>query len=213
MRRTRPIEERFWGKVRRAEDAVGCWEWQGARYPHGYGAFGVGGRTIHASRFAYELLIGPIPPGLLVCHRCDNPPCVRPDHLFLGTQSNNMADCARKGRSASGERNGPRKRRERMPRGDQHWTKRMPDRIARGARSGAHTHPERLPRGDDHWTRRHPERRGTGERNPMARLSAEHVQIIRYRVASGEMQKTLAAEFGVGRATISRIVNHLAWTT
>ncbi len=95
MRRTVPVADRFWPRVRKT---AGCWEWTGRRYPRGYGAFTIGGRGVQAHRVAWELARGLIPAGMLVCHACDNPPCVRPDHLFLGTQSDNMCDMAAKGR-------------------------------------------------------------------------------------------------------------------
>lgn len=94
------IHERFWSRAERGPD---CWEWQGYRRPDRYGL--VGGRTtpkILAHRLAWQLTYGPIPTGLFVCHHCDNPPCVRPDHLFLGTQTDNMRDAAKKGRIYSG---------------------------------------------------------------------------------------------------------------
>ena len=94
-----PPPDRFWPKVQRTLDDT-CWEWQGYRGADGYGRFRVAtrGAPALAHRFAYETAFGPIPPGLLVCHRCDNPPCVRPSHLFLGTQQDNIRDCSAKGR-------------------------------------------------------------------------------------------------------------------
>jgi hypothetical protein len=98
------FEERFWEKVRRGD---GCWEWAAQRQNHGYGRFAVSRCNMHlAHRVAWELASGPIPESLCVLHRCDNPCCVRPDHLFLGTKKANTRDMLRKGREARGERHG-----------------------------------------------------------------------------------------------------------
>ena len=91
-----PAEERFWEKV----DASGkCWEWTGHKSPEGYGGFWDGDEDITAHRFAYSLVYGVVPKGLCVCHHCDNPGCVKPSHLFMGTHSDNMVDSVAKGRS------------------------------------------------------------------------------------------------------------------
>ena len=92
-----PIELRFWDKVRKTE---GCWLWTGWRNQQGYGQIGSGGRDslgLGVHRVSWEIHYGPIPDGLFVLHHCDNPPCVRPDHLFLGTHSDNMQDMVKKG--------------------------------------------------------------------------------------------------------------------
>lgn len=92
------LEERFWEKVKRG---IGdeCWQWIGAKSRHGYGNFGIrAGRTARAHRFSYEQQYGPIPTGLLALHKCDNRLCVNPNHLFLGTQTDNMQDMILKGR-------------------------------------------------------------------------------------------------------------------
>lgn len=86
---------------------TGCWLWTGAVFNHGYGYFSTqhGGKrwVTTASRASYILHKGPIPDGLVVCHRCDNPLCVNPDHLFLGTDRDNIHDAIAKGRFQSPE--------------------------------------------------------------------------------------------------------------
>lgn len=94
------LAERFWAKVNRRESDE-CWEWQGSRLPAGYGRIAIGGRrNQYAHRLSYELHHGVMPDGMWVLHRCDNPPCVNPAHLYLGTPSANMQDCAGRGRSS-----------------------------------------------------------------------------------------------------------------
>lgn len=88
-------EDRFWAKVKKTRK---CWIWTGAKLPTGYGRLGIEYKTVAAHRYSYELHIGTIPDGMFVCHSCDNPPCVRPEHLFLGNGLVNMRDASVKGR-------------------------------------------------------------------------------------------------------------------
>jgi hypothetical protein len=86
---------------------TGCWEWSGSKIIHGYGALRWNGKHWRVHRLAYTLFVGPIPDGAEVCHRCDNPPCCNPDHLFLGSHVANMLDASTKGRlSGNGDRIG-----------------------------------------------------------------------------------------------------------
>lgn len=92
------VEERFWEKVSNHETSHGCLEWQASCFTSGYGQFSHKDRNVRAHRFAYELEHGPIPEGMHVLHHCDNPKCVNVDHLFLGTNADNMQDKVKKGR-------------------------------------------------------------------------------------------------------------------
>lgn len=76
----------------------GCWEWKRARHPDGYGNICVNYRTLPAHKFFYMLFVGHVPSGLKCCHHCDNPPCVNPDHIFVGTDADNTRDKMAKGR-------------------------------------------------------------------------------------------------------------------
>lgn len=105
--RNKTLEERFWEKVDNAS-RDGCWRWTSAIGSRGYGVFWVGGRkrSAFAHRTAYEMTHGPIPEGMVVMHSCDNPWCVNPAHLSVGSKKDNSQDALRKGRYRVGESNG-----------------------------------------------------------------------------------------------------------
>jgi len=90
-------KDRFWESVNIGADGD-CWEWQLARFPSGYGHLQWGRKDTYAHRLAWELNNGPIPEGMCACHKCDNPSCCNPSHLFLGTQQENILDAVDKGR-------------------------------------------------------------------------------------------------------------------
>lgn len=174
-----PLPERFWSKVNRDGD---CWLWTSCRWPVGYGRFWMGRRFLPAHRIAWELTHGPVSDGLCVLHRCDNPPCVRPDHLFLGTKADNNRDRHNKGRDA------------------------------RGDQSGARLHPEKHARGDNHPMRKNPEQRRWGTDNHAAKLTPADVFTIRRRYAAGGITyKQLASEYGVSFGEIGHIISRKVW--
>lgn len=114
-----------------------CIETDWRRTPDGYGNRWMPseGRAVYAHRWAWQQANGPIPAGLLVCHHCDNPPCINVEHLFLGTIRDNSADMVAKGR---------------QPRGESASMNRYPESRPRGLSNGAHTKPERRCRGESH---------------------------------------------------------------
>lgn len=123
-----PLATRFWSKVDKAGPVMRpelgpCWIWTGGRGRGGYGRIHdrTLKRTVYANRVSYELVNGPLAEGMHALHRCDNPPCVRPDHLFAGTLKDNHDDMVAKGRK---------------PKGEQHWSRLHPKLRVRGERQG-----------------------------------------------------------------------------
>ncbi len=99
--KSQSVKRRFWAKVRKTP---GCWLWKAGQTVNGYGKYSPSRlKTVMAHRFSYEMAFGEIPDGKLVCHHCDTPLCVNPEHLFVGTSADNMQDKVSKGRQAKGE--------------------------------------------------------------------------------------------------------------
>jgi len=120
IRLTENEHTRFMAKVDTSAGPDGCWPFLGSRSPFGYGIFRSRGGDNQAHRYAYKHWNGPIPAGLFVLHDCDNPPCVNPKHLHLGTTTDNMRERSKRGRAPTGHKNGHVTKPERTPRGQVH---------------------------------------------------------------------------------------------
>lgn len=169
------FERAFWARVARSM-GNGCWTWQGAVGNHGYGRITWKDTTWLAHRAAYMLVHGPIARGMVVCHACDNRVCVRPGHLWIGTHEANRLDMLKKGRHWTGDRS-----KVRMPRGQEHWTKRFPQSIARG------------------------------EMRSTARLTEEKVRALRQAWRSGVSMADLARQYRVSNTCIRFAVIGRTW--
>lgn len=99
------LEEKFWANVEKPNDQDSCWRW-GGHLNKGYGQIHNGIKAWKAHRASYVINVGPIPDGMCVLHRCDNPECTNPRHLFLGTQLDNLKDMAAKKRGKNGNLKG-----------------------------------------------------------------------------------------------------------
>jgi hypothetical protein len=171
--------DRFWSKVDKSGE---CWLWTKAHMKNGYGETFANGHVLYTHRVAYELTYGSVPDGLFVCHRCDNPGCVRPDHLFAGTHTDNMRDMIAKGRGMKDE---------------QH---------ARGDRNGRRLHPERygppvMP----------PPRRGeTNHKAKLTEDDVREIR--RRHALGDTSYKKLGAIYGVSDVNIMYIVRRMHWT-
>lgn len=175
--RHQSAQERFFSNIEIAGD---CWEFR-QRTREGYGRIKVNNRAVPAHRFSYEFFIGEIPVGLFVCHHCDNPPCVNPDHLFAGTHLDNIADRDHKGRQAA------------------------------GPTCKAALYPERVTRGGAHWwNHANNPRHGVGEDNGRAKVTENDVLAIRAEARQKPIS-LLAAEYGLTTVAIRNIIKFKSW--
>jgi hypothetical protein len=200
---------RFWSKIKKDGPVPDqsnphyaglgpCWEWTRSVNSAGYGAVWYNGKLLGAHRISFLMKHGEIPKeSPCILHRCDNPKCCNPDHLFSGTRADNARDMVKKKRSSTGDRNGSRT---------------MPERRARGDRHKSVTKPESVPRGKSHFAAINPKRMARGEKSGLAKLTNEKVREIRTIYALGNTSlRKLGGEFGVSGPTIRDIVVKKIW--
>jgi hypothetical protein len=159
-----------------------CLNWVMSKTNQGYGHACFNKKVLLAHRVAWMIRHGSIPEGMCVLHKCDNPSCCNVDHLFLGTNDDNVADKVAKGR---------------VPRGDWHSARLRPETVARGDRHGSKTKPHLMPR---------------GERCGNSKLNEDAVREIRRLWSTGTMTKTsIGAQFGVTQVVVGGIVRRVRW--
>lgn len=159
-----------------------CWAWIGPKSTHGYGSIAINRRPKLAHRMSYAVAHGRTPAGVMILHKCDNKLCVNPEHLAVGDAWDNMADRDRKGRQASGDRNGSR------------------------------TKPENLRRGENHPKRLRPEETPRGEEHGRARVTEAQVIEMRRRFDAGEVRIfELVRETQLEKSTVRSIVRRKNW--
>ena len=180
------LEVRFWSRVDKSGGPNACWLWTGTIGHNGYGRISRGlrtGKDAYAHRIAWELTFGLIPDGLLACHHCDNPPCCNPAHLFLGTNSDNMSDCAQKGRNVA---------------------QAHPEKLPRGDKNGARLHIERMPRGERNGFAKLTEATVRAIRDETPRLSQREIA-RKYGICQASVGRFFAVRRG---RTLSRVILH-----
>jgi hypothetical protein len=191
----------FESRIDKSGGPDSCWIWTGDINTCGYGRFRLNGKKVSAHGISYRNFKGEIPCNLCVLHNCptgDNPSCVNPLHLWLGTHRDNNRDREAKGRGnqPSGDRHGSKTCPGSLPSGDAHWSR---------------LNPEKVHRGDDHYSRLHPEKMARGESGGNSKLKNEQVIEIRRLRGEGLTLARIGEMFGVTKNTVHSIIIRKTW--
>ena len=222
--------DRFWGHVDKKSETE-CWVWKKALCQRGYGKFQVGRKETKAHRLALVASGFEIPEGMFSCHKCDNPPCCNPNHLFIGSPADNQRDMANKGRSCIGEKN-PSKTRPELFRGERNHGHKLTEKIVSQLREnppiGANMNSEALKysvsasvlRGailGDTWKHlpamSQEKTHAFLNSNPpvRVRISKQTADIVKEQLALGLSAKEVAMKMGVHQRTVLRIASGQSW--
>lgn len=208
------LQDAFWSRVV-STDHNSCWIWNGCTDRDGYGVLQFEKRQYRAHRVSYQLLRSPVPDDLVVCHHCDNPSCVNPHHLFVGTVSDNNADRISKGRSARGEKSA----RAKLTEADVLEIRRMAAANCRTKEIAdkfkvSYYIVSLISRGDSwkHVGGPLTKLKLAGSRLGQSKLNESQVLEIRKLVSEGTSKGEASRRFGVSRATIIRLCRLESWS-
>lgn len=168
-----------------------CWRWTAALNDSGYGMINIAKKAVRAHRISAVIAGKMTDHSLQVCHECDNPECVNPSHLFMGTRLDNMKDMVQKGRHAS------KTGRQNLPKGDEHWSRRCPEKVKRGDQKPLALNPSLAARGSD-----------VGG----AKLNESIVVQCRVDHANGESVRSIASRLSVTYQCVWNFINNKTWT-
>lgn len=222
--------EKFWSRVDKKSESE-CWAWKMSCNSRGYGKFQVGRKTISAHRFSIVASGNEIPDGMFSCHKCDNPPCCNPNHLFIGSSADNQRDMADKGRSCKGERN-PSKTHPELFRGENNYGHKLTDEIVSRLREsppiGANMNSEALKysvsasalRGAivgstwKHLPATNPNKLQAflNASHPIrVRITRQTADLVKEQLRLGMGVKEVSAKMGIHQRTVRRILSGQCW--